>query len=186
MPAETSVVSQLAGRYAAALFDLAKDKGALDEVEDDLARIDTMLAESADLRRLVRSPVISAEDKARAIGALMERAEVSSLVARFMGVVAQHRRLFALRPMIRRFVVLIAEHRGEVAAEVTSARPLSAAQTAAVSRALAKVVGREVKVAATVDEGLIGGLMVKVGSRMVDSSIRSKLARLRLALRGVG
>ena len=186
MPAETSVVSELARRYATALFDLAREEAGLDGVADDLAHLDAMLAESDDLRRLVLSPMISRHDQAKAMTAVMERAEIGPLTVRFVGVVARQRRLFALTPMIRRFNALLAEYRGEMAAEVTSARPLSAAQVAAVSSALAKVVGRDVSVAATVDEGLVGGLVVKVGSRMVDSSIRTKLVRLRFAMKRVG
>jgi F-type H+-transporting ATPase subunit delta len=186
VPAETSVVSELAGRYATALFDLAKDEKALDQVVGDLDRLTAMLAESEDLRRLARSPVISSEDKAKAMAALMEKAEVSPLVERFVGVVARQRRLYALEHMIRRFAELLAEHRGEVTAEVTSARPLSEGQLTDVRGALAEVVGRDITLAARVDEGLIGGLVVKIGSRMLDSSLRTKLQRLRFALKGVG
>ncbi len=186
MPAETSVVSELAGRYAAALFDLARDEKALGEVEADLARLDAMLGASEDLRRLARSPVISREDKAEAMATLADRAELGALTRRFVGVVARRGRLFALGHMIRAYAALLAEHRGETAAEVTSARPLSEAQAGAVSGALAKVVGRRVTLSAKVDEGLIGGLVVRIGSRMVDSSIRTKLERLGFAMKGVG
>ena len=186
MPAETSVVSELAGRYATALFDLARDEGALAEVADDLEGITAMMAASEDLRRLVRSPVISRDDQGRALAALLERMEPHPLTGRFIGVVARQRRLYALEPMIRRFRELLAEHRGETAAEVVSARPLSEPKLGAVREALARVVGRQVNLAAKVDAGLIGGLVVRVGSRMVDSSLRAKLQRLRLAMKGVG
>ncbi len=186
MPAETSVVSQLSGRYAAALFDLAREDGALDGVAEDLGRLQTMLEASEDLRRLVRSPLLSAEEQAKAMAALLERAEMGDLVGRFVGVLTQNRRLFALAAVIRAFFRLLAEHRGEVAAEVTSAEPLSVSQLEAVKGALARAVGSDVDLDAKVDAGLIGGLIVRVGSRMVDSSLRSKLQRLRFAMKGVG
>ncbi len=179
------MVAELAGRYAAALFDLARQEGALEAVEDDLARIGAMLAESADLRRLVRSPVIAREDQAKAMAALMEKAQISPLTVRFLGVVARQSLLFALGDMIRRFDALLSEHRGVTAAEVTSAQRLSESQLNTMRQALMKVAGRQVKLDASVDEGLIGGLVVKLGSRMVDSSIRAKLDRLRLSMKEV-
>jgi F-type H+-transporting ATPase subunit delta len=186
VPAETSVVSELAGRYATALFDLARDEKALAEVADDLERIAAMMAASEDLRRLVRSPAISRHDQGRAMAALLERLEPNPLTARFIGVVARQRRLYALQHMIGRYRELLAEYRGETAAEVVSARPLSENQVGAVREVLARIVGRRVNLAAKVDAGLIGGLVVRVGSRMVDSSLRAKLQRLRLAMKGVG
>jgi F-type H+-transporting ATPase subunit delta len=180
------VVSQLSGRYAAALFDLARDERVLDGVAEDLGRLQAMLADSEDLRRLVRSPLISREDQAKAMAAILEKAEISDLVRRFVGVLARNRRLFALDAVIRTFFRLLAEHRGEVAAEVTSAAPLSEGQLEAVKGALARAVGSEVDLTAKVDRGLIGGLVVRVGSRMVDSSLRTKLQRLQFAMKGVG
>jgi F-type H+-transporting ATPase subunit delta len=185
VPAETSVVSELAGRYATALFDLARDEKALEQVEGDLANIEAMMAESEDLRRLVRSPVISRDDQGRAMAALVERLAPNPLTARFIGVVAHQRRLYALGQMIQRFRELLAEHRGESAADLLSARPLSEVQVGAVRQVLAGIVGRQVNLAVKVDPELIGGLVVRVGSRMVDSSLRAKLQRLRLAMKGV-
>lgn len=185
MPAETSLVAELAGRYAAALFDLAREKKALDEVAGDLARLQAMLSESADLRRLVRSPVIARDDKARAMAALMEAAEIGGLTRRFVGVVARHQRLYALDDMIRSFSALLSEHRGEMTADVASARPLGEAELGALESELGRIAGCKVNVAATVDDGLIGGLVVRLGSRMVDSSLRTKLDKLRFAMKGV-
>lgn len=185
MPAETSVVSEVARRYAIALFELARDEKALAEVEDDLSTIAAMMAESEDLRRLVRSPVISRGDQGRALAALVARMAANPLTGRFIGVVASQRRLYALGQMIQHFRELLAEHRGETAADVVSARPLSEAQVGGVRQALAAVVGRQINLAVKVDPELIGGLVVRVGSRMVDSSLRAKLQRLRLAMKGV-
>lgn len=186
MPAETSVVAELAVRYATALFDLAKEDRVLDAIADDLGRLKALHGESAELRRLIRSPVISREEQAAAMTAILDRAGASALTVKFVAVLARNRRLFALAAIIERFFVLLAEHRGEVAAEVTSARPLDESELAAVREALARVVGRDVNLSADVDAGLIGGLVVRVGSRMVDSSIRTKLQRLRFAMKGVG
>lgn len=186
MAAEISIVSGLSGRYATALFDLAGDGGELDAVAADMVRMADLLAESADLNRLVRSPVLSREDQGRAIDAVMEKAEFGDLARRFVGLVARNRRLFALADMIRDFAKLMANHRGEVTAEVTSAQALDDAQLTAVSAGLAKAVGRDVKISAQVDEGLLGGMIVKVGSRMVDSSLRTKLQNLQFAMKEVG
>jgi len=181
-----SIVAGIAHRYATALFDLARDQGVLDAVDQDLDALDRLLAESADLGRLVRSPLIGRQAQAGAMAAILERAGAEDLVRRFVGVVANNRRLFALPGMIRDWRALLARHRGETVAEVTSAMALDEAQTAAVKRALTAAVGRDVTVATKVDAGLIGGLVVKVGSLMVDSSLRTKLHRLRLAMKEVG
>ncbi len=186
MATDIGGLSGLAGRYATALFELGLEGDRLDEVAADLEYLDDLLGKSGDLERLVRSPVISRDDQGRAMAALLERMESNPLTGRFIGVVARQRRLYALQNMIRRFRELLAEHRGETAAEVVSARPLSEPQLGAVREALARVVGRQVNLAAKVDAGLIGGLVVRVGSRMVDSSLRAKLRRLRLAMKGVG
>ncbi|MAG96440.1 MAG: F0F1 ATP synthase subunit delta [Rhodospirillaceae bacterium] len=186
MVAETAIISGLAGRYAAALFELAAAEGTLDEVAADLDGIAALVAESADLERLVRSPVLSREDQGRALAAVLEQAGACELCKRFVGLVARNRRLFALVDMVRAFRVLLAEHRGEVTAQVVSARPLGDGQMAAVKAQLAGLVGQDVSVETSVDEDLIAGLVVKVGSRMIDSSLRTKLRNLEFAMKGVG
>lgn len=181
-----SPVSGISGRYATALFELAVDSGQLDAVAEDLAGIERMLAESPDLVRLIRSPLLSREDQGRGMAAVLERAGCSDLVRRFVGVLAQNRRLFALPRAIQDFRKLLARHRGETMAEVISATPLADAQLEEIRKALSQAAGRDVIVNTRVDEELIGGLVVKLGSRMVDGSIRSKLKNLQLAMKGVG
>jgi F-type H+-transporting ATPase subunit delta len=186
LASEATGVSGLADRYAAALFELADDRRALDAVAGDLRALRAMLNDSADLTRLVRSPVLSRADQGKAIAALSERAELSQLTRDFLAVTARNRRLFAVPAMIDAFLAMLAERRGEITAEVTAAQPLTEAQNAALADQLRRAVGRRVTVDLKIDPALIGGMIVKVGSRMVDGSLRSKLQRLRLALRGVG
>jgi len=178
-------VSGLADRYAAALFDLADERKDLDTVAADLRRLRDMISESADLRRLVRSPVLSRVEQARAIGAIAESAGLSQLTRNFLGLIAQHRRLFALPAMIDAYLAQLAARRGEVTAQVVAAQPLTPAQEAAVNEQLRKAVGSKVAVEVRVDPSLLGGMIVKVGSRMVDASVRSKLQRLQFAMKGV-
>jgi len=180
---EQSGVSGVAGRYATALFELAENDSQLDVVADDLAQLGAMLEQSDDLARLVRSPVISRDEQSGAMAEIMEAAGLSPLTRNFVGVVAESRRLFALGQMIRGYRQLLAGHRGETTAEVTSAAPLSDAHMSALGEALKKAVGTEVSVDAKVDPEVLGGLVVKVGSRMVDSSIRTKLQQLRQAMK---
>lgn len=182
---ETAGLAGLAERYAAALYELADQAKALDAVADDLKKLNALIAESADLARLVRSPVLSRADQVKAITAVLRQAGANDLTARFVGSVAQNRRLFALAAMIRAYLAELARRRGEVAAEVTSAHKLSDAQVTAVSESLRRVVGAKVSVDLKVDPALIGGLVVRVGSRMVDSSLRTKLQKLQLAMKGV-
>lgn len=186
MSAENITVSGIAGRYATALFDLAVADKQLDAVAADLATIKSMMAESADLSRLVRSPLVSRDGQAKAMAAVLEKLGVGDLVRRFVGTVAQNRRLFALEDMISAYGKLLAAERGEVVARVTSAKKLSDAQLKDVSDALKAAIGSDVSLESDVDEGLIGGLVIKVGSRMVDSSIRTKLQNLKFAMKGVG
>ncbi|MCG8492010.1 MAG: F0F1 ATP synthase subunit delta [Sneathiellales bacterium] len=186
MSAENTIVSGIAGRYATALFDLASEAKQIDAVAADMATIKTSLEESADLARLVRSPLVSREDQARAMAAVLEKLGVSDLVRRFVGTVAQNRRLFALSDMIEDFGKLLSAERGEVIANVVSAKKLTAKQLEALNKELKAAIGSDVAVEATVDEAIIGGLVVKVGSRMVDNSIRTKLQNLKFAMKGVG
>lgn len=183
MPSETTGVSALAERYATALFDIADERRALDAVATDLRQLRAMLAASADLMRMARSPVLSRLEQGGAVAVLAERAELSPLVRDFLAVVARNRRLFAVPAMIDAFLAMLAARRGEVTAEVVAAQPLTQAQLDALSEHLRRTVGRRVFVEARVDQRLIGGMVVKVGSRMVDASIESKLRRLQLAMK---
>jgi len=174
----------VATRYALALFDLADEKRKLDEVARDLRAIDTMIDDSADLQRLLRNPVISRADSGRAMAAILEKAEADPLTRNFIGLVAANRRLFALPAMIAAFLAELAQRRGEISAEVTSARELTQAQAQSLEEALRAAVGGKVALSLKVNPGLIGGLVVRVGSRMIDSSLKSQLARLKLAMKG--
>nr|WP_227010128.1 F0F1 ATP synthase subunit delta [Pelagibius marinus] len=179
-------MSDLAGRYASALLDLADEQKALDQVADDLKALRSLIAESEDLRRLLDSPVFSREEQRKAMTALMEKIGTGELTRHFVLVVADNHRLFALPAMIEAYLAELAQRRGEITAEVTAARNLSDAQQAALLEALRSSVGSKVQLDLKVDPALIGGLVVKVGSRMIDSSLRSKLQRLQLAMKGVG
>jgi F-type H+-transporting ATPase subunit delta len=173
----------MAGRYAKALFELAEEAGALSEVENDLNALKAMLALSEDLMRLVRSPVFGLDQQSRAMSAIMEKAGLSLLTRNFVGVVTKNRRLFSLADMISAFAGLMAKHRGEVSAHVTSAQDLDADQIEKLKATLKEAVGRDVKMTTDVDENLIGGLVVKVGSRMIDTSIATKLNNIKLAMK---
>ena len=174
----------LAGRYATAVFELAQEQNVLDALEKDFVALRTMIHESADLARLVRAPVFSRDEQEKGMDAILHRMEAAPLTRRFVLLLAQKRRLFALADIIRAFEALLARQRGEVTAEVTSARPLNDAETAELKAALKAKLGRDARLAAHVDPSLLGGLIVKVGSRMIDSSLRTKLNGLRAAMRG--
>ena len=176
----------MAGRYASALFDLAREGSALDDVASDLEAVDAMIDGSADLARLVRSPVIPREDQGRAIDAVLEAAGIGDLARRFIGLVARNRRLFALRDMMAAYRTLLADHRGQTTARVTSARPLTDEQIARIGSRLAGIVDQEISLTTDVDESLLGGLVVRVGSRMIDSSLRTKLQGMRTAMKEAG
>jgi F-type H+-transporting ATPase subunit delta len=175
----------MAGRYATALFELALEQNAVDAVVTDLARFGALVQESAELDRLVRSPVFTAEEQTRALTAVLERAGIGGVAARFLKVVASNRRLFAARDMVRGFRALVARHKGEVTAQVTLAEPPSDAQLAALKDALKAVTRKDVQVDINVDPAIIGGLIVKLGSRMVDTSLRTKLNSIKLAMKEV-
>ncbi len=176
----------MAGRYTSALFELAETEGILDRVAEDLEQLRAMIEVSAGLNRLIRSPVLSREEQGRAMDALMEKAEMSGLTRRFVGVVAQNRRLFVLPGIIMEYARRLAAHRGETSAEVVSAAPLSDKQMDAIGVSLKKTVGTDVAIEAKVDAALLGGLIVRVGSRIFDNTLRTKLRHLRLAMKGVG
>ncbi len=186
MATDEPMMASVAGRYASALFDLANDQRQLAEVEQDVTRLGLMLGGSPDLRRMVRSPVISSEDQGRAISALGAQAGLSPLGLNFVKLLAKNRRLFALEDMLKAFRHLLARHRGEVNAEVTSALPLSEAQLATLEDTLkSSAGGQKMKITAHVDPALLGGLVVKMGSRMIDSSLRTKLDNLKTRMKEV-
>ena len=182
----TSLTSGAAGRYSTALFELAREAGELDRADADLTQLAETLENSPEMNELIRNPVYTRAEQARAMDAIADRMGLSSLVRNVVGLMAQKRRLFALPQMIAMFRALLAEHRGEVTAEVTAAHPLSDAQRDALTEKIKSSTGRDVKLNVRVDKSIIGGLVVRVGSRMIDSSIRAKLARLQNAMREVG
>ena len=186
MATAVSGVTGLAGRYATALFELAVERKQIDQVADDLAALSLLLGESDDLQRLVRSPVLSRDEQSRAMVAILGHAGAATLTRNFVGLLPARRRLFVLADIIDTFNQLLAAHRGEVRAAVVSARALSHAQLASLRATLKTVLGGEVAVDARIDEEMIGGLVVRVGSRMVDASLRTKIQRLQLAMKGVG
>jgi F-type H+-transporting ATPase subunit delta len=179
------IVSGMAGRYATALFELALEASAVDSVRSDLARFDALISESADFTRLIRSPVFSADEQTNALTAVLDRAGIAGLAAQFLKVVASNRRLFAARDMVKSFNQLVANHKGEVTAQVTLAEKPSDAHLTAIRDTLNAVTKKDVQVDVNVDPGIIGGLIVKVGSRMVDSSLRTKLNAIKHAMKEV-
>ena len=182
----TSSVSGVAERYASALFDLARDDADIEAVEAQLSAVTAMIDESADLRRLVESPVFSSDEQERAIGAVADGAGLRGLVGNFLRLLARNRRLFVLPGAIRDFHDMAAHHRGEVTAEVISARALSDDQADGLKAALKDKLGRDVTLAVRVDPDILGGLVVKVGSRMIDTSLRTRLMNVKTQLKDVG
>ena len=185
--ANTSIgMTGIAARYAGALFDLAKGNGALDVITADLSKLSQVYDESEDLRRLMKSPVIGREGQGKAMTVLVEKLELSRLTKNFLGLLASNRRLFALRPIIDDYVALIAKERGEMPAEVVSATELTSVQQTRLAEKLKSALGRDIAIAFQIDAALLGGMVVKVGSLMVDNSLRSKLQRMQLIMKGVG
>ncbi|GAA0537089.1 F-type H+-transporting ATPase subunit delta [Rhizomicrobium palustre] len=182
--ADEAHLSGIAGRYALAVFELAQEERKVEVLSRDLQALKQLLAESADLRRLVRAPVFSRDDQARGMQAVLAAAGADALTARFVQLLCSKRRLFVLPDVIRDVETLVAKQKGEIEAEVTSAHPLTDAQTVELKAALKDKLGREPLIATKVDPTLLGGLVVKVGSRMIDASLRAKLNGLRTALRG--
>ncbi|MEM1399403.1 MAG: F0F1 ATP synthase subunit delta [Pseudomonadota bacterium] len=185
MAAAKTVSATLAERYATALYDLADEAKALDAVADDLRGMRALLVESDDLRRLVRSPSIGREDQAKALDSVAKSAGVHDLTRKFLGVLAANRRLFALGEIGQAYLNELSRRRGEMTAEVTSATELSDQQIKKLTDQLRASMGSKVSVDLQVDPALLGGMIVKVGSRMVDSSLRTKLAKLQLAMKGI-
>jgi F-type H+-transporting ATPase subunit delta len=182
---EETIVSGMAGRYAIALFELALEGRAVDAVKADLDRFAALLEDSADLRRLVRSPAFTADEQLKALSAVLDKAGISGLAANFLRVIATNRRLFAVSDMIRDFRKLVAQHKGEATAEVTLAERPNDAHLNAIKDALRAVTKKDVQIDVKVDPSIIGGLIVKLGSRMIDSSLRTKLNSLKAVMKEV-
>jgi len=180
------MMASMAGRYAAALFELAREQKQLDQVERDVASFQSLLEGSPDLARLVRSPVIAAEAQARALEAILARVGISGVTANFLRLIVRNRRLFAIADVLRVFQALLARERGEVSADVTSAHPLSQEQMQVLNDSLKASISKHVQIRTRVDPNLLGGLIVKVGSKMIDSSLRTKLNNLKVAMKGIG
>jgi len=180
-----AALSGIGERYAAALFELADAQKSLDAVASDLRNLRALIDESGDLRRLIRSPVLARAEQARAVAALAERAQFQPVTRNLLGLLARNRRLFALPEVIAAFLAQLAGRRGEVTAQVMAAQDLTPAQREAIGERLRRAVGSKVTVDIRVDPELLGGLVVKVGSRMVDASLKTKLHRLQLAMKGV-
>jgi F-type H+-transporting ATPase subunit delta len=183
---EAETTSGVAGRYATALFELALEEQELEQVENDLNRFNQALDAFGDLTRLVKSPVFTAEEQGRALAAILEKVKIEGLTKNFLLLVAKNRRLFAAPDMIRAFRAMLAHHRGETSASVIAASKLTEAQVTALKQALQAALGQEVMLEERVDPTLLGGLIVKVGSRMVDSSLRTRLNTLKVAMKEVG
>jgi F-type H+-transporting ATPase subunit delta len=183
LAAEETIVSGMAGRYAAALFDLAREANTIDAVKAELDRFDALIAESPDLDRLIRSPVFSADEQLGALSAILERAGIGGLTEKFLKLVTSNRRLFAVRDMSKAFRELVADYKGEATAEVTVAERLKDEHVAALRSALKAISGKDIDLSIKIDPAIIGGLVVKLGSRMVDSSLRTKLNAIRHAMK---
>jgi F-type H+-transporting ATPase subunit delta len=182
---EDHIVSGMAGRYATALFELALEEKAVDAVRQDLEQFDAAVAANPDLARLVRSPVFSADEQLKALSAILAKAGISGVAANFLRVITTNRRLFAVRDMIRGYRMLAAKHRGEVTAQVTVAEPLNDKNLDALKSALKSVTGgKDIDLEVDVEPAIIGGLIVKIGSRMIDSSLRTKLNAIKFAMKG--
>ncbi|MGF1621653.1 MAG: F0F1 ATP synthase subunit delta [Rhodomicrobiaceae bacterium] len=186
MAGDTTLVAGIAGRYATALFELARDENKLDDMAESLAALEAMLNESKDFARLVDSPVFSSAEQSDALDAISKKAGIQDLTANFLQLLARNRRLFLLRGVIRGFRKLLAEHRNQMTADVVSAIALSDEQTDELKATLKAKTGKDVLLDMRVDPSLLGGLIVKIGSRMVDSSVRTKLNNLKIAMKEVG
>jgi F-type H+-transporting ATPase subunit delta len=178
------ITASLQGRYAAALYELASESKAVSAVESDLEALDAAVAESADLAALIRNPRVGRDAAAKAMDSVAKLLKVSPLTSNFLGVLAANRRLAALPDIVRAFAAIAAAARGEVKAEVTSAHPLCPAQLKTLGEKLKAREGKDVKLSATVDPEILGGLIVRIGSTQIDSSIRTRLNTLANAMKG--
>jgi F-type H+-transporting ATPase subunit delta len=184
--AEDPSVSGVSGRYATALFELARDEKSVDAVKADLDRFEALLADSPELKRLVRSPVFSADVQLKALSAVLDKAGIGGIAANFLKVLTTNRRLFAVSEVIRAFRTLVAKFKGEATADVTVAEPLNDKNLDSLKAALKSVTGKDVALIVKVDPSIIGGLVVKLGSRMIDSSLRTKLNSIKHAMKEAG
>lgn len=184
MAGDDGIVSGMAGRYATALFELALEENALDRIKADLDKFEALVVDNPDLQRLVRSPVFSADEQAKALDAVLKKANIGGLTANFLRAVIANRRLFAVRNILKGFRALVAKHKGEVVAQVTVAEKLNDTYLDALKTALKSATGgKEVELDMKIDPSIIGGLIVKLGSRMVDSSLRTKLNSIKFAMK---
>lgn len=181
-----SISTGIAARYANAVFDIAKDGKALTALEKDIDALDAAIGTSADMRALIASPLYSRDEQAGAMAAIAKKMKLSGTTSNVLGLLAAKRRLFVLPHLLKSLRLRLSDERGEVAADVISAKPMTKAQTDALAKTLKEKVGKDVKINATVDESLIGGLIVNVGSKMIDTSIRSRLAALQNTMKEVG
>jgi F-type H+-transporting ATPase subunit delta len=179
-------VSGVPGRYATALFELAQETRSVDQVGADLTKFQQLLDQSPDLKRLVRSPVFAAKEQVGALAAVCKEVGIGGTALNFLKLVAQNRRLFAVEGMIKSYRALVAAQKGEIQAEVTSAEPLSDKHVANLKAALKDKLGQEVELQTRTDPEILGGLVIKVGSRMIDTSLRTKLQNLKIAMKGTG
>jgi F-type H+-transporting ATPase subunit delta len=179
------LLSGVALRYASAMFELAREGNLVDAVAGDLGRFDQMIRGSEDLQRLIRNPIFTAEEQSAAVGALLDKAGISGLAGNFIRLVAAKRRLFALPDMIRAYQDLVSDAKGIVRAQVTLAEAPSDNVLNQIKAALRDVAKADVSLDVRIDPSLIGGLIVKMGSRMVDASVRTKLNSIRLAMKEV-
>ena len=186
MSEPASISSGIAARYASAVFELAKDASDLKTLESNVQDLDTVLADSSDIRDLINSPVVSREDQANAIAAVAKKMKLMPIVSNTLALMAAKRRLFVLPALVAQLRALIAEEKGEITAEVISAKAMTKTQTDKLAKAIKARIGKDVNIDASVDEALIGGLVVKVGSQMIDTSIRSKLNSLQNVMKEVG
>ncbi|WP_095588690.1 F0F1 ATP synthase subunit delta [Actibacterium ureilyticum] len=186
MSEPASISSGIAARYATAIFELAKESKQLESLEKDLGEIEALLSESADFRDLIASPVYGREAQSAAVTAIAKKIGLSDTVTNALGLMASKRRLFVLPQLAAGLRAMIAEEKGEITADVVAATALSAAQQDELAASLKASTGKDVKINTTVDESLIGGLIVKVGSKMIDTSIRSKLNALQNTMKEVG
>ena len=186
MAGQKTIVSGVAGRYATALFELALEQKSVDAVKADLDRFGVMVDDNPELARLVRSPVFTADEQAKALTAVLSNAGIGGLAAKFLLLVASNRRLFAIGQILKAFRLLVAQHKGEVTAEVTVAEKLDDRHLGALKGALKNVTGKDVDLDVKVDPSIIGGLIVKLGSRMVDTSLKTKLNAIKHAMKEIG
>lgn len=186
MSESASTASGIAGRYALAVFDLVKEGNGIKSLEADVGALEGAFKDSAEFRELILSPVYSRDDQANAVAAIAAKMKLSDTLGKTLGLMASNRRLFVLPQLLSTLKDMIAEEKGEVTAEVTSAAELTKAQATKLAASLKKTVGKDVKLNVAVDESLIGGLVVKVGSKMIDTSIRAKLASLQNVMKEVG